>query len=390
MKTADMLIVGGGVIGLSIAFHLSERAPGLRVVVADAGTIGSGSRGQASPAAAGMLAPFAEAHADGPLVRLGAASLESYPAFIEAARLAAGVNGDSLLAITGSGMLRVARTPREVMRLKSDFAWQASFDRGMELLSGNAAREREPELSPHIRMVVYSPRERQVDPRRLLHTLLAACRVRGVEICEEAPVTRVVGSATSVSVEVGGQPVSCGNLIVAGGAWSRALGCLIGVSLPVAPVRGQILALQPPPGMSPIRHTLYTAGVYLVPRPEGRIVVGATEEPDAGFDREVRPADTERLCAATLTLAPTLRGAPLDGPAWTGLRPASPDGLPLLGRLPGLPNVWAATAHYRNGILLAPITGDIISRELLGDTPHPRFAPDFRADRFGAEQKDTQ
>src|SRR5262249_39061471 len=150
--------------------------------------------------------------------------------------------------------------------------------------------------------------------------------------------------------------IACEHLVVAGGAWSREIGKMLSADLPIRPVKGQIVSLrQMPP---PIHHTIYSHHGYLVPRGDGRIIVGATAE-EAGFDTRPTVGGIRTLCDSAVNLVPALENAPFDS-VWAGLRPAAPDGLPVLGLLPGWTNVHAATGHFRNGILLAPITGEII------------------------------
>ena len=387
-ETADVAIIGGGVIGLSIAFHLLQAAPGLRVAIIDAGAVSGGDRGQASYAAAGMLAPFAEAHGAGPFVRLGVESLNRYPAFVEAVRDAAGPDGDPQLAITGPGMLRIAQTPEEAHRLDALFAWQHKSAWGIERLTGDEARALEPNLDD-VLLALHSPHERQIDPRRLTRTLRAACLKMGATLHYHSALTKMTCRGDDYVIEAAGTAsIRAQTLVIAGGAWSRAAACGLGVTLPVAPVKGQILALRAPRLIVPskpfaLRHTIYAPNVYLVPRPEGRIIVGATEEPDAGFDMQVTAETWSPLLDVARNLVPALREAPFDGWPWAGFRPASPDGLPILGPLPDQPNAFVATGHFRNGILLAPITGEIIAQQILHlAQPHPLLDAAFRPERF--------
>jgi glycine oxidase len=330
-----------------------------------------------------MLAPFAEAHGPGPFVRLGAESLCRYPAFIDAVRQAAGDDGDPLLQISGAGMLRVARHAADADRLDTLYAWQQGMGFGVERLTGEAARRREPMLASDVTMSIYSPQERQVDPRRLRRSLVAACCRLGGDLREAAPVTQIVERAEGYRVIAGDATLECGTVVLAGGVWGPEIAQQIGFSLPVKPVKGQILALRPA-GNSGIdfSHTVYAPDIYLVPRPDGRVIVGATEEPNAGFDVQTHAEDIESLRQRAVAWVPSLATASLDGPAWAGLRPSTPDSLPILGSLPEHPNLHLAAGHFRNGILLTPITGEIIAHGILRGEPHPLLAAEFRPERF--------
>jgi len=356
-KSADILILGGGVIGLSVACELGRR--GASVTVLDAA-----APGRASTAAAGMLAPLAEAAAPGPFLEFALESLRRYPDFV--AHLSE-LSGQKL-RICGPGMLRVARTEDEEATLCRAFAWQSSLGLPLHRLSGAEVRRLEPAAATNIQAALLSPHERHIEPRQLLSALNEGCRRQEVEIVT-AKVTGVQtksGHALAVSTAQGRH--SFGTLVLAGGAWSRGLGQYFGLPLPVTPLRGQILALGPQ-SPAPISHTLYTHGAYLVPRADGRIVVGATEE-WAGFDAETTDDGIAGLRADAARLVPTLAGWPLHS-AWAGLRSVSADGLPLLGRAPGWDNVQVATGHGRNGILMAPLTGALMADALLHNASLP-------------------
>ncbi len=368
MAATDFLILGGGMVGLSIAFHLGKQ--GASVTVWDAG-----EPGQASPAAAGMLAPLAEAAEPGPFLHLALDSLRRYPAFLSALREAGGQD----LNIYGPGMLRVARTEGEEAALCRALSWQPPLGLPLHRLTGAEARRLEPGLAGDVQAAVLSPMEKHVEPRRLLAGLDAACRARGVQILSGCPATDVETSAERAHAALSGTGRhTFGTLVLAAGAWSRTLGQRLGFDVPVTPLRGQILALGPQ-SPAPFAHTLYTHGAYLVPRADGRVVAGATEE-WAGFAVATDDAAIHGLRAEASALVPALADWPL-GSAWAGLRPVSADGLPLLGRVPGWDNVHVATGHGRNGILLTPITGALMADHLLHDAPLPTA---FDPARFGS------
>jgi glycine oxidase len=280
--------------------------------------------------------------------------------------------------LVGPGMLRIAMTDDEAYDIGQEWEWQESLGLHADCLSAKEARLLEPSLAPDVRLAIRSPEERNVEPKRLVRALALACTRRGVRIIEGEPIVDFEREGSSVTAAMSpGQHFSCGALVVAGGAWSENLGRRLDFTLPVYPVRGQILALSclPPP----MRHTIYSHSGYLVPKSDGRVIVGATED-EAGFD--VRPTvdGIGRLLAMAPSLVPSLRSAAFEL-AWAGLRPASADGLPILGRLPGWNNSYCACGHFRNGILLAPITGEVLTHEILDGTAHPLTAA-FRPDRF--------
>lgn len=369
MAATDYLILGGGAIGLSLASHLSYQ--GASVTVLDAGV-----PGPASPAAAGMLAPLAEASGPGPFLDLALDSLHRYPAFITALRDA----GGSDLHVQGPGMLRVARTDAEESALCRALSWQPALGLPLHRLSRVEARRLEPGLSPDVQAAVLSPAERHVEPRLLLAALASACRAQGVKILPNSLATALETSAGRVHAVLSGSARHAfGTLVLAAGAWSRILAHWLGFDVPVTPLRGQILALGPQ-SPTPFSHTLYTHGAYLVPRADSRVVAGATEE-WAGFAAETDDAAIQGLHAEASALLPALAEWPLHS-AWAGLRPVSADGLPLLGRVPGWDNVHLATGHGRNGILLAPITGALMADHLLHDAPLPAA---FDPARFGSK-----
>lgn len=364
--SSDVVIVGGGVIGLSIAYHLA--CAGTAVTVLDAGW-----PGQASTAAAGMLAPLAEAAGTGPFLDFALASCRLYPDFTARVRDESGIDPE----LFGPGTLRVAWTEHEEQELFQTLAWQGRTGLSLEMLDGEAVEKLEPALARNVRMAVRSADERQVSPRRLLPALETACARRGVQICHGAAVSGIIARGRSVqAVQTQSGSMACGAAIFAGGAWSAETTNPLGFHAPVSPVRGQILSLGPfSPDFLSLHHTVWTHGAYLVPRADGRIVVGATEE-RVGFLAETTQAGLASLRAAATRLAPRLANAPLES-GWAGLRPVSADGLPLLGRVPGWENALIAAGHGRNGILLAPATGAAMTNLLLHDVLPPRaFAPD--------------
>lgn len=367
MVHCDVLVVGGGVVGLSLAWRLAQR--GARVAVLDAGTAGG-----ASPAAAGMLAPLAEAHSCTAFVRLGLDSLALYPLFLEELREASGLD----IRVAGPGMLRVAQNEQEADTLRNALAWQQTLGLPLEWLNTADALRREPALSSHSVGAVHSPREQHVTPRGLLEALRLACSHAGVVIHTDTRLRTLATQGQRVMQAVTPTlTLGCDRIVLAAGTWMAELGTQLGLSLPIIPLRGQALTLAAPPPL-PLSHTIYSAQGYLVPRAEGHIVVGATEE-HAGFDASATPSGRDGLRAMAAALVPLTACLPLLK-HWAGLRPVTPDGLPLLGRAPRWDNVFLAGGHGRNGILLTPFTAQLMTELMLDNTLSPA---EVDPNRFG-------
>lgn len=364
---ADIMVLGGGVVGLSLAWRLAQA--GAAVTVIDAGC----DDGQASSAAAGMLAPLAEAQRSGPLVESGLDSLRRYPGFVSELREASGVS----VHLSAAGMLRVATDQAEGEALAAAFAWQKSAGLPLDWLDGEAARCLEPALSERVRAAVLSPAEKHLEPGALLAALREACRRRSVRIVAARAGGFKTRGRRVLTVESTAGSSSCAAVVVAAGAWSAVLARHLGSELPIAPVRGQMLALR---GLRALlRHAVFSRAGYLVPRAEGRVDVGATVE-SVGFNPETTEAGEAALRASAHALAPSLGTAHIEG-RWAGLRPASGDGLPIIGPLPGWQNAFVSTGHYRNGILLAPISADLLSRSIVTGVCEPALKP-FGAGRW--------
>ncbi len=357
----DVLIVGGGVIGCAVAYHLAKA--GASVAVVERGELG----GEASGAAAGMLAPLSEAHGPGPFLDLALASLRLFPSLVE--ELAAETHIDVHYQPTDT--LRAAFTPQEAQELRQRLAWQSALGGGLPLhwLDAEAVRALEPRLSPQVQAAILSPQEHQLDPGRLVQALAAAARRHGARFHVETPLGGFLRRGDRVvAIRAAADTLAADHVVLAAGPWTRALARRLGVNVPTYPVRGQMLALS---GLGkPLRHVLWGRGGYLLPKPGGFVWVGATVE-DVGFRCRVTRKGLLWLRRVARTLVPTLRYAQVAS-TWAALRPGSPDGLPILGPLPGWRNVSVATGHFRNGILLAPITGKLMAQHILeGRTEMP-------------------
>jgi glycine oxidase len=222
-----------------------------------------------------------------------------------------------------------------------------------------------------------SPEEHYLDPQRLVLALAEAARRRGVDIRTEAPVVRMGGRAGRLTwARTPRESVSASHFVLAAGPWTAALARRLRSQVPVVPMRGQMLALGP---ATELRHVIWGEEAYLVPRENNLTFVGATVE-DVGFRKRTTVEAIRRLRRAAEAMVPGLKLARLAS-TWAGLRPGSPDGLPMMGLLPGWSNVWVATGHFRNGILLAPITGKLIAASIALGTPVPELRP-FDPQRF--------
>jgi glycine oxidase len=342
-STPDVAVIGGGVIGLSVAWFAARR--GMSVTVFDRGALGDG----ASRVAAGMLAPITEADAGEPaLLRAGLASAARWPAFADALAL-----GD---AYRECGTLVVARDADEAAALDRELALREELGLRVERLRGSAARRREPGLAPGVRAALEVPDDHAVDPRALIAALVVACERAGVALRPQAEIR---------------ETPAAGRVVRATGAWSGA---------PVRPVKGQILRLRDPDGAGLVDRVIRHERFYLVPRGDGRYVLGATME-ERGFDTTVTAGGVRELLQEAQLVVPGLDECVLEE-ASAGLRPATPDNAPLLGVADD--GAIVATGHHRNGILLAPLTGEAVAALLAGEEPPAEVAP-FAPQRFAAE-----
>ncbi len=371
----DVLVVGGGVIGLAIAWRAAAR--GLRVAVADpaAGTA-------TSHVAAGMLAPVTEAQfREEALLRLNLASAARYPGFVAELEASTGLG----TGYETCGTLVVAADSGDLGALAELHAVQAALGLATERVTGREARRLEPLLAPSVRGGLLVAGDHQVDPRRLVAALLAACAEAGVDLVpHRVAAVRVTHGRVLGAVLDSGETVATPQVVLAAGAWTNEIGGLPPGTVPaLRPVKGQLLRLQVPPAYAPllrrvVRGIVRGAHVYLVPRAGGELVVGATQE-ELGFDTTVTAGAVYELLRDARELVPTVTELPLVE-TLAGLRPCSPDGAPLLGPTE-LDGLTLATGHHRNGVLLAPVTADAIAAYLAGDGL-PDVASAFTAARF--------
>lgn len=368
--TADVVIIGGGVIGLTIARALALR--GVRdVLLLDRSSLGA----ESSYAAGGMLAPQAEADRADEFFQLASRSRDLYSVF--AAELLDETGTDIELDTTGT--LYLALTESDEAEIERRFAWQTRAGLTLEKLSAVEARRREPGIAANVRTALYFPLDVQVENRRLLTALVAANERLGVRLltgCSVESITIQKGRVAGVETARGF--VSTEQLVVASGAWTSLLAASENSEqrLPrvrIEPVRGQMLCFAAQPPL--VRHVIYSPRGYVVPRRDGRLLAGSTTE-QAGFARQVTASGVHAILSHAIEITPALGSLPwLD--SWAGLRPRAADDLPVLGpsEIAGL--VYA-TGHYRNGILLAPITGELIADAIVGKVISPllnHFSP---------------
>ena len=363
----DVVVVGGGAVGLGVAWRCA--VAGASVQLFDS----SGGRG-ATWAAAGMLAPVTEVHyGEEALLKLNLQSAERYPAFVEELEDASGVD----TGYRRSGTLMVALDSDENRALDELFRFQSGLGLEVHRLTGRDARAEEPGLAPRVRGGILVPGDHQVDNRALLEALGAACRRAGVSVAiDEVTSIGLAGErAVSVAAAAAGT-VACDVVVIAAGSWSGSIGGLPARALPrVRPVKGQLVHLR---GAPLARHNVRGVDAYLVPRADGRLVVGATVE-ELGWDTTVTAGGVHELLRAAYELLPGTAELELTETI-AGLRPGSPDNAPLIGDT-GVEGVLLATGHYRNGVLLTPVTADAIAAAVTGEAV-PSWAEPFRPTRF--------
>lgn len=371
-ETADVAIIGGGVIGLAVARALALRGVS-DVLLIERGSLGA----EASSAAAGMLAPQAEANRAHEFFYLTCQSRDMYPAFAAALLDETGID----IELETAGTLYLAFTGHDAEELQKRYEWQTKAGLPIEKLSAQAVRELEPAINEDVRAALKFPLDTQVENRRLISALTLANERLGVRTETGTAVTSLKIEHDRVSgVETSRGFISADAVVIAGGAWSSLLGAGDKAlpQLRIKPVRGQMLCFQPSVPLA--RHVIYSPRGYVVPRRDGRLLAGSTSE-HAGFEKQVTAAGVQQILAAALEISPRIASLPLTD-AWAGLRPRAADTLPVLGPCAEIAGVYYATGHYRNGILLTPITGELIAGAIV-DRTFPATLEIFSPDRFG-------
>jgi glycine oxidase len=354
LSSTDVAVIGAGLIGTGIAYELAKR--GVGVTVYDRAEPGRA----ASWAGAGMLAPYSE-QLHGPLLALCDASLRAFPGFVDELHGRTGVDAK----LQTAGTLHVAFDDVAFAGLEAQAAAMAACGARSALLDRGAALACEPMLGREVRGAVRVSNESHVDNRRLSRALFAACTNLGVRFTSAGDIELECDARRVRGIRTARGFVAAGAVVNAAGAWA---GELRGIPPParvaVRPVAGEMLALAVPKGFA--RGLVWSGGTYLVPRDDGRLLVGATVL-ERGFDVRVTARGIAALLAVALRIAPALGEFALVE-TWAGLRPGSHDGLPYLGRTV-LDGYFVAAGHYRNGILLAPVTAQALAALIAGDVP---------------------
>jgi glycine oxidase len=366
----DVAVVGGGVIGLAVAWRAAQR--GLRVVVLERGDLGEGT----TFVAAGMIAPVSEARStEQALLELNLRSARAYPGFVSELAQASGLDPGFLAC----GTMAAARDRDEAEALERELALRQSLGLPVQRLLPSAARRIEPALAPALRLGLDVPDDHAIDPRQLVAALAAAADRGGAELRTGVVVESVqcVGDRVEGVQLAGGERVRAEHVVIAGGVWSGQIDGIPEVArVPLRPVKGQIMHLHDPAGPGLLGHALRImapGGLYVVPRGDGRYVLGATVE-ERGFDTTVTAGALFELLRDATELLPGLSELVIDE-LIAGLRPATPDNAPALGPAAGVTGLHWAVGHYRHGVLLTPVTAELVVAGLFGEQPPPEVSP---------------
>jgi glycine oxidase len=374
VKQPNVVVIGAGVIGLGIAWRLAAR--GVPVAVFDKGEAGAG----ASHAAAGMLAACCEAEpGEDALITLGRESQARWPAFAAELERASGME----VGLRSEGTLVVALTADDQARLNHQLVFQQKLGLPLQWISAAETRRREPHLAGKLAGAVFSPEDTQVDNRKLAAALRIAAEAAGASIREHRAVSAISSRAGRIDgvVLADGTKVAADMVVLAAGAWSRGIaGLAPELRPPVRPIKGQMLALRMEAAAPLLSHVVWAPGAYLVPRQDGRLLIGATVE-EKGYDASLTAGGILTLLEAAWRAVPAVEELPIDE-MWVGHRPGSRDDAPILGAGP-IEGLVYATGHHRNGILLTPITADAIARLVLDGAAEPAMRP-FGIERFGS------
>ena len=365
----EVLIIGGGVIGLSIAHELHKKGV-KKITILERGEIGK----EASFAAAGMLAPNAETE-----------KIDDFFNFCNDSNLLYANFADELFDETGidielnkSGTLYLALTENDSAEIRKRFEWQKSANLSVEYLTAEETRKAEPFISPDVRESLFFPNDWQVENRKLLDALRKFADLNKIEIRENTEITNLlVENGKIIGAETAREKFFAGKVILTTGAWTSLVKAENFTLPKVKPIRGQMISFQTAKRL--FEKVIYSPRGYLVPRIDGRVLIGATVE-DVGFDKEMTNAGIEFLRETAFEIAPGLANLEIHE-KWSGLRPFSEDGLPVLGEFAGIENLFIATAHYRNGILLAPLTAKILA-EKVAENKDSDYLKKFSPQRF--------
>jgi glycine oxidase len=370
-KTTDVVIIGGGVIGGAIAYYL--RKSNIDVTILEQGDIG----GQASGAAAGLLAPLGPLSGPGPFADLVLASFALFPSLVPELEDASGMT----LGYEQTGALRIITSPKRVSHLRKRLQNWQPLGLKMNWLTGDEARQLEPALGPDISAAIYAPEESQINASQLVKAFSQAASRLGAKIYSHTRVTGIHRNNTKITgVQMDRDEIACSSLVIATGAWTACYEKWFNTAIPVRPLQGQMLSLKQP--RVPLQHIIFGNAIYLVPR-GSNILVGATKE-ETGFDMQVTDKGISWLHTTALKLLPALRTSKIEH-TWAGLCPKTPDNQPILGSLPNWENVILATGHNSVGILLSVITGQAIADLIRAGKMSPVIKP-FSFERYVEKQ----
>lgn len=373
MHPTEIVIIGGGVIGLAIARALVLRGAG------DICLIERSSLGQeASFAAAGMLAPQAEANSRDDFFVLASRSREMYANFAASLREETGTD----IELDTTGTLYLAVSYHDLVEIEKRHQWQTAAGLVVEKLTPTQARELEPCISNNLVGALRFPLDVQVENRRLLSALANSVAKLGVTILTETGVESVKVEKDRVTgVQTSRGFMSCRTVVVAAGTWSSWIPLSPKRSetppVKIEPIRGQMISFDARPQLC--HHVIYTPRGYIVPRQDGRLLAGSTSE-HAGFAKQITGGGITAILANAQQIAPAIANLPIVD-TWAGLRPRAPDNLPVLGPCDEIGGLFYATGHYRNGILLAPVTGELIAEAVIDGNLSPLLGP-FSPSRF--------
>ena len=369
-NTAEVIIIGGGVIGLTIARALAQR--GVReVMLIERGRPGA----EASWAAAGILAPQVEVDHQGAFFQLACASRDLYPEFAASLKEETGVD----VELDTTGTLCLGFTPEDEAELRRRYQWQQGEGLEVEWLTGDEARRFESCISDKVVCALRFPRDFQIENRRLISALVRANEELGIQLLTGLSVKALrIEREKACGVETTKGFISAPIVVVAAGAWSSLINSPNLTPIHIEPVRGQMLCFEARPQIA--RHVIYSSHGYLVPRRDGRVLAGSTLE-RVGFDKSVTSEGSDAIRSMALEIAPGMAGLPMID-SWAGFRPRTKDELPVLGPFAGVSGLFYATGHYRNGILLAPITGKVLADAIV-EGSMPASLEAFSPNRFG-------
>ncbi|HLL99453.1 MAG TPA: glycine oxidase ThiO [Pyrinomonadaceae bacterium] len=352
---SEILIIGAGVIGLALARSLKKSGAAGQITILERGSAGR----EASLAAAGMLAPQAETDKTDDFFDFCRQSNKLYPQFAAELLDETGID----IELDRAGTLYLAFSDEDVREINRRYAWQKGAGLPVEYLTAEEIRRSEPFVSPDVREGLFFPNDWQVENRKLLFALQKFAGLNAIKIVENAEVKNlIVENGRAAGAETETEKFSASAVILTAGAWTSLVKANnLDLPFEVRPIRGQMLSFQT--ARRVFRRVIYSPRGYLVPRRDGRILAGATVE-DVGFDKSLTEAGIDFLFEHALEIAPSLANLEITD-KWCGLRPFAAGAMPVLGALPEAENLFVATAHYRNGILLAPVTAETLAGKIV-------------------------